>query len=1150
MRPLKTNLSRLLVVLVMMLVSLFGASAFAAATPAPRWIVSAYAAPTNFAPNTSGKTILHVQAHNVGAGATVGTGNIVLADALPAGLTDTSPPTGKATFAHHESLGCKIKAGVPTCTWKQATQGTVPTDGTLTMEFPVDVGAIAEGMLTDTAKVTGGYEEAGKEAEASTSIQAPISSTDAAFGLDTFTFAATDPTGLPEVQAGAHPYAVTANLNLSTWLPHWIAPHLQVPDGEVRDLVTDLPLGLLGNPQAVPRCPESDLANPAGATCPASTQVGIFTLRTNGDDALNLPGGPEVPVYNMEPSQGYPAELGFSGDDQPVLLFATLRPGDYGIRVVASGMTRTLAVTGGELTVWGAPSDAIHNAQRAAPASCGLPGHSNECVFGEPFPPNIPPRAFLTGPADCSDSPGPAALAVDSWHTPASVPLYPEGSPSEGARNFALADLNEPEWVSKQAAQPSVSGCGALVFNPSLSLAPDTSRADSPAGVHVDLAVPQDEEPEGLATPPLRAAVVRLPRGLVVDPSSADGLAGCSAEEVGVGSTEVARCPRASQIGTVVVETPLLAKSLPGEVFLGMPECAPCSSRDAEAGRLIKLYIQVNDPERGVVVKLAGRVSADPVTGALVATFDQNPQLPFSDLKVDFYTGERAALSTPATCGHYTTASTLTPWSDPETPSALSSSGFDVTEGAGGGRCVSSEGEQPNNPGFQAGSVLPSAGAYTPFVLKLTRQDGSQTFTGLNVTLPPGLVGKIAGVTQCSQASIETAEHNSGRAEQSTPSCPASSEVGTVDVGAGSGAPFHVQGHAYLAGPYKGAPFSLAIVTPAVAGPFDLGTVVVRSALYIDPVTARVTVKSDPIPTILDGIPLDIRSIVVSIDRSQFTLNPTSCERFTITGTAITPVSQAVLSSPFQVGGCAGLMFKPSFTAFTSGKTSKANGASLTVKVSQKPGEANIHKVDLQLPLVLPARLTTLQKACTDAQFNMNPAGCPQASNIGTAIAHTPLLNAPLVGPAYLVSHGGAAFPDVEFVLQGEGVQIVLDGGTNIKKGITYSKFETVPDAPISSFETILPEGPYSALAANANLCATTKTVTVKKRVTVRGKGHRRRSVLHTVSTRVLAPLTMPTTIVAQNGATLTQSTRIAVTGCPKAKPAKKHATKKKAKKK
>jgi hypothetical protein len=481
------------------------------------------------------------------------------------------------------------------------------------------------------------------------------------------------------------------------------------------------------------------------------------------------------------------------------------------------------------------------------------------------------------------------------------------------------------------------------------------------------------------------------------------------------------------------------------------------------------------------------------------------------------------------------------------------SDSFQITTAAGGGApCLSSEAQEPNSPSFQAGTVSPLAGSYSPFVLKLSREDGSQRFAALNVTLPPGLTGKLAGVAECSEAQLAAAAARThlgeGALELAGPSCPASSQIGTLTVGAGSGAPLYVGGHAYLAGPYKGAPFSIATITPAVAGPFDLGSVLVRAALYIDPDTAQVTVKSDPLPTILDGVPLDERSIEIDINRPEFNLNPTSCEPMVVTGQEISTLGQAAaLSSRFQAAGCQGLPFKPSFTASTQGKASKANGASLTVKVSQTPGQANIRKVNLQLPIALPSRLTTLQKACTEAQFNANPAGCPEASFIGTAKATTPLLATPLTGPAILVSHGGAAFPDVEFLLQGEGVHITLDGKTDIKNGVTYSRFETVPDAPISSFETVLPQGPHSILGAfvkgnnNYDFCAYTKPSTVKKKVTIRLHGQTRH-VTRTVRKPAAGQLLMPTTITAQNGAQVTQTTRIAVTGCPAARAAKRAA--------
>jgi hypothetical protein len=399
--------------------------------------------------------------------------------------------------------------------------------------------------------------------------------------------------------------------------------------------------------------------------------------------------------------------------------------------------------------------------------------------------------------------------------------------------------------------------------------------------------------------------------------------------------------------------------------------------------------------------------------------------------------------------------------------------------------------------------MTPTAGAFSPFTLTFSRHDREQDLAQITVNTPPGLLGKIAGVPQCPEA-----QANAG-------TCSPASQIGTASAAAGAGShPFWVTGPVYLTGPYRGAPFGLSVVVPAKAGPFNLGNEIVRSAIHIDPHTSALTIVSDQLPQKLDGLPFRLQTVNVTIDRPGFMFNPTNCSQQQITGAVAGALpnrsagSSVAVSSPFAVAGCKNLPFKPAFSASTQAKTSKANGASLVVKVAQKPGEANIHKVDLQLPLAFPSRLTTLQKACTEAQFNTNPAGCPEASNIGTATAVTPVLSVPLTGPAYLVSHGGAAFPDVEFVLQGEGVTIVLDGKTDIKKGITYSRFEAVPDAPISSFETVLPEGPHSILGTNIPASAKYSLCGQK--------------------------LVMPTTIVGQNGAQVTKSTNIAVTGCGK----------------
>jgi NHL repeat len=916
--------------------------------------------------------------------------------------------------------------------------------------------------------------------------------------------------GEPEThQAGAHPYELVTTIQLSrtTLLSENLFAD---PPEEVeltnwtgintKDIHTDLPPGLIGNPNATPKC-NRYLVN--AEECPGDTMVGRIELWLDGNPSgggggahtLNRPPDYDSAVYNLTPSGQYPAEFGafIEGQTGAWIGFHVRTGGDYGVTADAINIVGLAVPEKIRVRVWGVPADPAHDVDRVCPNGSG---QKVLCPSDQPLKP------LLTNPTSCT-GPQTATATADSWQEPGT-------------------------FVKASTEVPGFTGCDKLKFEPTLEAQPTSNLADSPTGLNVDLHVPQPEackEEAGQAVcenaeADLKDATVRLPAGLAVDPSQADGLQVCSEAQIGYlaqKSAEVGRpqftptpaeCPDASKVGSVEVDSPLVDHPLPGAVYVAAQDANPFKS-------LLALYVTVYDAQTGVVVKLPGKVALDPVTGQLTTTVDQDPQLPFGDFKLDFFPGSRGALTTPLVCGSYALSTDLTPWSSPEgadaTPSSLP---FAVT-GPAGSACVSSESQAPNSPGFEAGTASPIAATYSPFVLALKREDGSQRFSGLNVTLPPGLTGKIAGLEECPQAAIEAARarghEGEGGLELAHPSCPAGSEVGSVHVGAGSGAPDYVTGHAYFAGPYNGAPFSLVIVTPAVAGPFDLGTVVVRAGLYIDPSTAQVTVKSDPFPTILDGIPLDIRSVNVEMNRKEFTLNPTSCSVMSVTGQESSTASQTVaLSDRFQAGGCTTLPFHPSFTASTSGKNSKAGGASLTVKVAQHPGEANIHKVDLQLPIQLPSRLSTLQKACAAAVFEANPAGCPAASVIGAGTAHTPLLNVPLTGPAYLVSHGGAAFPDVEFLLQGEGVHITLDGKTDIKKGITYSHFETVPDAPISSFETVFPQGPGSIFGAN---------VPQNANYSLCGQN-----------------LAIPTTLTGQNGAIVNQSTKLAITGCAKAK--------------
>ena len=888
----------------------------------------------------------------------------------------------------------------------------------------------------------------------------------ASFGANSVSATAVNADGSVDLQAGSHPYEYRVSFSLN----HNSSGSVE---GTLRDLVVELPPGLVGNPQVVPRCPGS-LFEGLVPQCPGNTQVGVVEVK-----AEKLPTA-FAPVYNLLPADGVAASLGTSLFGVNGFQEAALRSGtDFGVNVADITLPTNIKIQSISERIWGTPPDPGHDAERECWSAAGFPVKS--CSSDAARTP------FFTLPTSCS-GPLRTTVRVDSLEEPGVFSSETVDSLDDGGNPAGM------------------SGCERVPFAPSITVQPQTSVADSPTGLHVSIHVPQNQTAGQLATAALKDSVLTLPAGMVVNPSSGTGLTGCSPAQVDLHGDGAANCPDGSKLGSAEIQTPLLDHPAKGGVYLATQGTNPF-------GSLLALYIAVDDPVSGVVVKLAGKIEPDPVTGQLKTTFLNNPQLPFDNLNLDLSGGSRAPLTTPLSCGAFTTTSDMTPWSTPEGGDVFPADTFQISTGANNGPCVANEAQEPNTPSFEAGTTTPLAGSYSPLVLKLTRENGSQRLGALNVTLPPGLTGRLAGVAECSDAQLAQAagrnQPGEGSLEQSSPSCPQSSEVGTITTGVGSGSPLLVGGHAYLAGPYEGAPLSIAIVAPAVAGPFDLGNVVVRTALFVDPSTAQVTVKSDPIPTILAGIPLDIRSIAIAINRPQFTLNPTSCEPMAVNGQAVSTQNQTVaVSNRFQVGGCQGLPFKPSFKASTQGKTNKANGASLTVKVAQQPGEANLHKVSLTLPTVLPARLTTLQKACTEAQFAANPAGCPAGSFIGTAKAITPILGVPLTGPAILVSHGGAAFPDVVFLLQGNErggtIRIDLDGRTDIKKGVTYSRFETIPDAPITSFETSLPQGPHSVLAATGNLCT--------------------------------SKLAMPTQLVGQNGAQLNQTTKITVTGCPKAK--------------
>ena len=1009
---------------------LLAGPAAAAVSPAPRLSVESRAFPTDIHPG--GESTITVLLTNVGHHPTNGS-PITFSDTLPAGLAVKSYFGRWVTRNVNADFPCENTAATVTCTTQAEP---LPDDSTEGLEMQIRVAAATEpGILTNTAHASGGGSPA---VESSESIA--VNAAEPPFGFaGPVLGSAYDPSGAPEIQAAGHPSSYTAGFVINSTPPH--KTNEIASAGLPRDASVLLPAGFIGNPRAAETCPEYLVAPPNnGVGCPESSVVGWVAYHFHKANwsfsvPLSTGGGVIRPIFNVAPPHGYPAEFAFIFSNQEVQLLASLvhTPAGYAVRTTASTIVPPAQLTGVHTTFFGDPSQ-----KDGGPAG----------------------RPFLTNPSDCSHGPFETAVSIDSWENPGTY--TPEGSPN----------LSDPNWLTAEAQSPPVSGCESLQFHPTLSLLPDTTQPDSPAGINVDLHIPQEEEPEQPATPPLKNATVTLPKGMAVDPSSADGLQGCSVAQIAPDSTLPGNCPLASQLGEVEAQTPIFTHPLPGKVYLGDPECAPCSGSDAQAGKLIKLFIEVNDPVTGIVVKELGSASANPTTGQITATFKENPQVPIEDLKLSFKTGQRAPLTTPPTCGTYTTNSALEPWSAPETETALSPSTFKIKTG-----CAATEAAMPNTPAFTAGTLTPAAGAYSPFVLKLSREDGSQRIKGLNVTLPPGLTGKLAGVGECSAAQIEAAEHSSGAAEKANPSCPLNTEVGTVNVGAGSGAPFYVQGHAYLAGPYKGAPLSMAIITPAVAGPFDLGTVVVKAALYVNPETAQITVKSDPIPTILAGIPLDVRSIAVDISRNQFTINPTSCDPMSLTATAIGLSSEAALSSPFQVGGCGALGFAPKLALSLKGTTHRAGHPALKAVVTYptKGAYANIARAQVNLPhseFLDNAHIGTICTKPVFAEGAKLGEKCPAASIYGFAKAETPLLDHPVEGPVYLRSPlPGHKLPDLVAALNGQ-IDVALVGkvDTGPNHGIRNT-FEVVPDAPVTRFTLTMQGGSKGLLENSENIC-------------------------------------------------------------------------------
>lgn len=798
-----------------------------------------------------------------------------------------------------------------------------------------------------------------------------------------------------------------------------------VDGGLLKDVVVDFPPGLIGNPEAVPKCTTLQTPGFIEPQCPVASQVGTVDLRAGIIPGLTVPLG-AVPLYNMVTPKGVLADFGFiiSASGVPEHITASLRPGDYGVRVTTRNASQFLSISGVTAHVWGVPADPVHDAQRCPTINLDdlflCDGTDDQ---SKPHSSGAPRKPFFVNPTSC----GGALLttvSVSAW-----------------------ADRNV--FASASTAAPAMTRCDRLSFDPGVEVSPDTTRPDAPTGLSVDLTLPQSDNPDGLASAHLKDAVITLPEGLTVNPSSADGLGACTDGQLQLGNDSDPTCPESAKIGTAQLDTPVLAEPVEGSVYLG----------SQRGDQLLRLFLVLKSDQYGLLVKLRGNVDPDPVTGRLTTTFVDNPQLPFGRLHLRFKSGPRAPLATPTGCGATTAFAQLTSWGGQQAAPA-------------DGLSIDCPGMTGFAPAFTAGLKSSTAGAYSPFVLRVDRQDGQEFIDGIDVRLPTGLLAKIKDVPLCSDA------------DASAGTCPGGSRVGTATVGAGPGpTPFFLPGSVSLTKGYKGAPYGLSIAVRAIAGPLDLGMVVVRQAVFIDPVDAHITVKSDPLPTILKGIPLRLRTVGVAVDRPTFMTAPTSCARKQIrAGLHSQQGHTAAVAAPFQASDCQALPLRPRTTMRLTGRREMSNGRhpGLDVTLEQARGQAHMRKVQATLPLSLALDPDNANALC---EFEDGlKSSCPARSIIGRATAVSPLLNHPLTGAVYFVK--GIRFgpngrrirtlPTLLVQLRGE-LDVDLRAKSTVSRGRLVTTFEPVPDAAISRFHLQLKGGKGGILTVTnvRSLCGT-----------------------------------------------------------------------------
>ncbi len=825
---------------------------------------------------------------------------------------------------------------------------------------------------------------------------------------------------LSTTQAGAHGDLTTA---------FELASEKNKPNGFIRDAAFHLPPGVIGNPQAIPRCSILLFSGSTEETCAVNTQVGVVELVLGGGQ----PGSFTEPLYNLEGPKGgdVVARLGFIAAVYPVIVNVRIDPTDYSLVASVEGASQAAGVISAKTTIWGVPADPIHNEERMTP---------EEALEHQSPPPResgLPKVPFISNPTDCS---------------------------LQRQLTVTAVSYEEPETpVSKTVPYPQITGCGKLNFKPTFTLTATNPEASAPTGVEADLKIPQDETAEGLATSTLKSAVVSLPEGMTINASAGAGLAACSPQQVHFEENVPAECPDAAKIGSAEIDVPALEHVLHGAVY----------QRTPEPGHLFRFWL-VSD-ELGAHIKLPAEISTNPLTGQVTTLFlgiqslGGNPQVPVEDIKLNVFGGPRAPLATPSSCGIYQSHYEFAPWSG-KAP-VVGDTPMEITSGCNKGGF---------SLGLQAGTLSFAAGAYSPFTMTLTRNDGEGNPASLQVHLPQGLLAKLGGVPLC------------GDAEAATGACPAGSQVGTIAAASGVGPlplwipqPGKAPTAVYLAGPYKGAPYSIVAKVPAQAGPFDLGTIVNRAGIYVDPNTALATVKTDPLPQILEGVPILYRAIHVDVNRPEFTLNPTSCAPKQISATVqATNGAVANPTTPFQATNCARLGYSPKLKMSFKGSTKRSGNPTVSATLTQPSGQANTAGATVILPSSEFIDQSHINNPCTRVQFNED--ACPPGSVLGHASATSPLLDQPLSGPIYFRSNGGEReLPDIVADLNGQ-IHIILVGFIDSvhKKGSEVSRvrvrFQNVPDAPVTKFTTSFFGGKKGLIENHVPLCKRKRRVNLR----------------------------------------------------------------------